>query len=155
MADMQRAGGIGADELHLHRLPGAGSAAAVGRSLPRDLVEHLVPAAGGEKEIDEAGAGDLHLLPQAVAGTEGRDQGLGHLARRLFFLAGEQHGDIAGEIAVAGLAGNFDDKGRNAAGLEGPGSVTGLERGEDSLAQTFFHGVSLSRNGVAPPPVAR
>ena len=60
MAGVQRAGGVGADELDHDLRPGAdvGAGVAVG-ALLEHLGEHVVQPRVGEAEVHEAGAGDL------------------------------------------------------------------------------------------------
>lgn len=65
--------------------------------------------AGGEpdvilEEVEEAGAGDLHL-GQLLVGGDCLDQPGGQVARLHPGRLGQHHGDVAGEIAVATVLG--------------------------------------------------
>ena len=71
VADVQGAGGVGADELHLDLLAGAQVAVAVGRAQFVNLGHHPVPEGVGDEEVDKAGAGDLHLTSMPPAQPSG------------------------------------------------------------------------------------
>src|SRR5258708_8265997 len=61
MGDMQRAGGIGRDEFHLHTLSGAGIRSAVAGALLQDLADLSMVGVILEEEIDESSAGYFHF----------------------------------------------------------------------------------------------
>ena len=64
VADVQRAGRVGGDELDQHLVAFTRIAAAESRAGRTDLRHQAVPGGGGEVEIDEAGAGDFGLGDQ-------------------------------------------------------------------------------------------
>ncbi|MPM98877.1 hypothetical protein SDC9_146067 [bioreactor metagenome] len=59
VADVQRAGRVGRDELDLHLLPAAGGGTAEVFLLGEHGLDHVGLAAGIEAEVDEAGTGDF------------------------------------------------------------------------------------------------
>src|SRR5690606_3782241 len=60
VADVQRAGGVGADVLDAGGAAGARIVAAVGLAQFEDGPQLLLPRGSGQAEIEEARAGDLH-----------------------------------------------------------------------------------------------
>ncbi len=99
--------------------------------------------AGGEpdvilEEVEEAGAGDLHL-GQLLVGGDCLDQPGGQVARLHPGRLGQHHGDVAGEIAVATVLGVLHLDVRGQAG--GQGAVRGqlVEGLLDQLANRVFH----------------
>jgi hypothetical protein len=155
--DMQRAIGVGRDELDLYRL------ARLGRGVPVTLAvfEHApqrAQAAGlVQMEIDEARAGDLDLGDVLRARHRG-GEGLGQFARLAPGRLGQQQGDIGRVVAVlAGLAA-FDHEGR--LGLVRQVAVAlEIEQGlQHQFAQMVFHGILgklNARTGPEPPIVMR
>ncbi len=77
--DMQRAGGIGRDEFHLHPLSGAGVRSAVAGALLQDLADLLMVGVILEEKVDESRAGDLHFRDRG-ARRQSAGQGFGELA---------------------------------------------------------------------------
>ena len=59
MTHVQRAGGIGGDEFHLHGASLSGRAAAVAFARGEDVADHPLIGRAVQKEIDEARPGDL------------------------------------------------------------------------------------------------
>ena len=107
MADVQRAGGVGRDELQHHLL-------AVGRLLPelftlgQHLVHHTLVGGGREPEVDEARAGNLGLGDEIGCTGLCHQRGhqlLGHRTRRLLQRTGQLHGQVGGQIPMVGLPG--------------------------------------------------
>ncbi len=109
VADVQRAGRVGRDELDLHPLAVAElrSAIAVG-ALLYDLAEDVVQPGGRQPEVHEAGPGHLHLLHLVEAGVveAGGVEAGGELGGELAGLAAvslcEDEGGIGREVAVLG-----------------------------------------------------
>ena len=105
MADVQGAGGVGADELHLHLLALPQAAVAVHRPQLIDFRDHLPPVGFLYKKIDEPGPGDLHFLEHTrgcgqVVNQAFRDLPGGHLG-----LLGKDHGQVGGQVTVLRLLG--------------------------------------------------
>ena len=104
MADVQGTGGVGGDELDLDPLARAHLAPAIVGPGGEDGRDQAQMGAGGQEEVDEAGAGDLGSRYQ-VRGRQGRDQ----TRRQVTGLAtsGLRHdqGQIGGEIAMNRVAG--------------------------------------------------
>jgi len=103
MADMERAGGIGGDILHIRLLAAAQGGAAIGLAKSEDAIQHPGPYGGLEPEIDEAGAGDLDGLDLRMGPEPGRDQ-LRQRPRRLAEGLVEHHRGIGGDIAMGRIA---------------------------------------------------
>ena len=110
MAHVQRAGGVGRDELQHHLL-------AVGRLLPelftlgQHLVHHALVGGGREPEVDEARAGDLGLGDEIGCTGLFHQRGhqlLGHRTRRLLQRTGQLHGQVGGQIPMVGLPGALE-----------------------------------------------
>ena len=100
VADVQRPGGVGADELHLDFDAGAHVAVAVSRTQPVNFRDHPVPIGVGDEKVDEAGPGDLHLQEHALRGREVVDDDFGHLPGRHLGLLGQDQGQVGGQVAV-------------------------------------------------------
>ncbi len=66
VADMQRAGRVGRDIFDIDLLAGADGALAVGLALLQHGAQRVAPDVGLERQIDEAGPGDIDLVDQAV-----------------------------------------------------------------------------------------
>lgn len=102
MADVQRAGRVGRDELDQYFLAIA-RRAAVGVGLAGHCLYHRLPGSWGEAEIDEARAGDLGILDQFARlrlRHQRIDDALGQLARVAARRLGQLHGHVGGDIAV-------------------------------------------------------
>ena len=122
VADVQGAGGVGADELHLDFLSGPEVAVAVGRAQLVNLRDHPVPEGVIDEKVDEAGAGDLHLGQHALGRGQTADQNFGHLPGRHLGRLGQDQGQVGGQVAVAGLLGGLHVEG-------GQGVIGELARG--------------------------
>ena len=103
MADMKRPGGIGADILDLDppSLPQIGRS--VSLPLPVDIAEQAGKSCLPDKEIQKAGTGNLHLFHQAIPILDPLRQDPRDFTRILFRLLGQDHRDVGGVIAVAGI----------------------------------------------------
>jgi hypothetical protein len=111
MADMQRAGGIGGNEFDLQA---AGHASVLRRAATEIIARRPAPrppprcAPRRQREIDEAGAGDLDLRDKR-RGRQLAHHALGDLARIGLQFARQLHPQVAGEITVAGLLGALEN----------------------------------------------
>ncbi len=99
MADVQRPGGIGGNELDHDAPAGAAGAAPEGRALAPDLAYHRESRRGGKRQVDEARPRDLRASDLGVAAERG-DDGLGGLARLAAHALGELQRDVGREVAV-------------------------------------------------------
>ena len=106
VADVQRAGRVGGDEFHLHPLATTELASAKGVAALEDFVDHRVIGGWRQEEVDETGAGDLHL-GDMVGIRQGIDDPLGQFTRLAAGGFGQDQRDGAGEIAVRPVAGAF------------------------------------------------
>ncbi len=139
VAHVQRAGGIGGHEFHLHRLAPAQLTATVVGTAFEDLSHHAMPGIAAEVEVDETGTGDFHLADLCHLRQCGH-QGLGDVARLAPRHPGQGHGQVAGEISMAAVTGTlhqYIDRvvgGNHALGLQGR---VGLRQ---ELRQLLLHG---------------
>ncbi len=144
VAHVQGTGGIGGDELHLHplALPQVGAAIVV--RLLQDPGHHGVVGVGGKMEVDEAGAGDLHLL-HLPAVRQGFDDLLRQVARpHARRLAVHQRG-IGGEVAVGRIPGSLHGRTGHQRGIQQALLHQALQCGRDELFDLRFHHRSVSR----------
>ena len=107
MAHMQWPGGIGRDELHLDPPTGPHLAAPIGVPGGQDLRDQRQVGPGGKVEIDKAGPGDLGPRQDRRGGQFGDDT-LGQVPRLAAGQPGQDHGRVAGEIAVSWIPGALD-----------------------------------------------
>ncbi len=154
MADVQRTGGVGTDELDLDLAAGAGLAATEAPVLAEHFVKFPEPGQRREGEVDEPRAGDLQLAPQPAAVAKGGDQHLGDLARGLALGAGQQHRQVGGKVAVLGVAGHFQLDVGGRCRNEGTGGKAVLERIGKALPQRFPHGCA-SPSGIGAGSAGR
>ena len=90
------------------------------------------------KEIDEPGPGDLHFEEHALRGRQVVDDGLGHLAGRLFGLLGQDQRQVGGQVAMLGVFGRLHFEGGQrlkGQGARGPGP---FGTGRDQVTNGFF-----------------
>src|SRR3569623_2250478 len=106
VTDVQRTSGVGGDELDLDRQLVADRAAAVPGARLQYRGDGVVIRAGRQKEIDEAGTGDYHLV-DCLRGRQRRDDGLRQFARLASRALREPHGDDACEVAVLAVTRAF------------------------------------------------
>ena len=152
VADVQRTGRIGRDEFNDDLLAGAAGGAAILRALREDGLHHRLLQSRRHAQVDEAGTGDIRALDQALRRRVGQhcgDQARGQFARVGFQWLGQLHGDIAGDVAVRGIARALQrDVGRQGrVAMRGKdGRQRGLEQGNDLLFLLGEHeqGVNLS-----------
>jgi len=105
--DVQRAGRVRGDELDDDARALAAVAAAVGCACLQHVTDDLAVGVRREMEVDEAGTCDFDARDARIGGQRG-DDALGQLARRAPCWLGEQHGDVAGEVAMGRVARAFD-----------------------------------------------
>jgi hypothetical protein len=103
VADVQRPGRVGGNELHLHFLAPALARAPEACAFLQHAADHRGLGPGPQLEVDEPWAGDFRLF-EKVPGDPGNER-----SRELAWIGlqrlGELHGDIRGVIAVIGLLG--------------------------------------------------
>src|SRR3546814_594145 len=123
---------------------------AVSRALRVHFAQRALPGAGGEAEIQEAGAGDLDR-GDVVVGRQRVDQRLRQRARVRSRRPGQQHRGVGREVAVAAVLRPLDDEvGRGEVGGQGSGGAEGIDALCDQGAELGFHGDVVSRfNGPA------
>ena len=138
VADMQWAGGIGGDELHLHTFTRPQGAAPKCRLLIQYRPHHAMKGLWREKEIDKTRPGNLHFDHMRGIGQRAR-QRLGDLAWFAPRCPGEQQRGIAGEIAVLLIAGAFDDEIRIGVGWQATASLHGMQCLSDQCFEMVFH----------------
>ena len=138
MPHVQWAGGVGRDELHIDPLPVPKIGAPIAVGGPDDRGERGGELIFGQPEIDKAGTGDLDFGDDVFGKGERRDDFLRHAPRIDPAALGQHHGEIGGEVAVAGVAGPLQHEGhlRVAEGLGHPN-----ELGADRLV----HGLDFFR----------
>ena len=94
VADAQRAGGVGADELHHHLPAAADCAGAEVVAAFEDLRNHAPPDLGLDEDIDEARPGHLQAIDEIVLSGQQLDDLCRELAGVAFFDAGQNQGHI-------------------------------------------------------------
>jgi hypothetical protein len=140
VADVQRAGRIGGHELDACGAAVAGMAAAVAGAL-RERCAHFALVRGrAQEEVDEAGAGDLDLRDR-ILGRQRGYQRRREVARLAASGLRQQQGGIGREIAVVAVLGAFDDERSDGVHRQFATGLQGGDRGEDEVAELFFHGV--------------
>ena len=139
MADMERSRGVGADELHLDPPSFSQIRRPVAIPLPPDGIEERGQSLLPDKKVQKPGTGDLHLLQHPIAILDPFQQDLRDLTGILFRLGGEDHRDVGGVIAVAGIPRqpDFDPWGRHR--RQAPRLHTRLNRPFEKLYQYLFH----------------
>ena len=139
MTDMKRPRGVGADKFHLDPLAFSQIRRSVPIPLPPDGLEERGQSTLPNKKVQKAGTGDLHLRQHPFAIVDPFRQNLRDLTGILFRLGGENHRNVGGVIAVAGISRqlHFDPGGRN---RRQKAFVDGrLNRFFEKLYQYLFH----------------
>ena len=95
----------------LHTLALAVVGFAVIRAVRADARQDVAEIAPTHKEIDEAGARDLHALDIGAGEVHALGKKLRNLSGRQTERLGGDHRRVGGEIAVGGVGGGFDGKG--------------------------------------------
>ncbi len=111
MADMHRAGGIGADIFDIDLFAGPEAATAVIGASGKRGAQFRGPDMGLQRQVDEAGPGDGDGGDVVVAAQRGGDF-FGKVARLLLGVLGQNHGGIGGHVAVARVARRLDQDAR-------------------------------------------
>ena len=104
VADVQRAGRVGGDELEVHGLPGEGVVVAVAVALLDDGLGEAAGRGGVEGDVDETGARDVHR-GDAVDGADAAGELVGELARAGAERLRQFHGDVGRPVAVLSVLG--------------------------------------------------
>jgi hypothetical protein len=110
VADVQRAGRVGRDELDQHAFV-ARRLEAEARPRLQHRAHDLLLGRRLEPHVDEAGAGDVDVRNPALVsrqGQQGGTQGFGHLARVQLEGFGELHRGGGCEVPVRGHLGGFE-----------------------------------------------
>ena len=155
MADVQRAGGIGRDELDLHPPASPDLRAAVVVPGAQDGRDQGAVGVRGKEKIDEAGAGDLDTLDQGRRRQQG-DQPLGEVPRPGPRGLGEGQGQIGGKVAMGLVLGALDLGHRQLARAPVAVSREARQAGAQKVRNLLLHGHSRgkSRNrgarGIGP-----
>ena len=102
------AGGVGRDELHHHLLAVALGVGAVSGALSLHVGQDLAEPLGTQGEVQEAGAGDLHLLEEAALQLHVVHDGLGNGTGGLVHGLGARHGKGGGVVPVGSVLGDLD-----------------------------------------------
>ncbi len=110
VAEVQRAGGVGRDELDVEPTPRKGLGGAVGRSGRHDIGGDGPLGARLDPDVEEPGAGDLGRR-DPVGGTEPLGQQGGEVARLHPGLLAELEGDVGRVVAVLLALRSLDDHG--------------------------------------------
>ena len=117
VADGQRAGGVGADELDLRLAAFAGIGVAEGLGRGLDHLDLLGQPGVGQGEVDEAGRHHVGLA-QEIGRGQAVDDLLGDLDRRHLGRPGRLHGDVGRVVAVLRVFGMLDGEGRQVKGRQ-------------------------------------
>ena len=154
VADMQRTGRVGRDEFDDRMVAAGAAGAAEGFTLLEHVAHHRLLGGGGHAQVDEAGAGDVRRFDQALRarlGLQRGDQAGGQFARIGLERLGQLHGDIAGDVAVRGIARTLQHHIGHEVGAGDDRGEGCLEQGNDLLFLLGEHGmVEKSRCWTAP-----
>ena len=110
MADAQRPGGVGTDELDHHPAPATHLAAAKTLAALKDGGNQSAPDLGVDGDVDETWASNGTGGDQFRFAGEALDHHLGDLPGILFVGTGDHQGKVGGEISHALVLGNLDGK---------------------------------------------
>ena len=139
--DVERPHGVGGDKLHLD----LGAVAHLGAGIVAALLAHgaedLVGGGGGEVEVDEAGAGDLHVIDRGVR-RQVRDDGVSDLARRAVRELRGAQGDRGAPVTVGGVGGALEAELGHLELRQVPGLLGGCDSGSYELLDLLGHGFS-------------
>ncbi|MEH2485560.1 hypothetical protein V1280_001499 [Bradyrhizobium sp. AZCC 2230] len=109
MADMHRTGRIGRDVFDIDL--GAATNAAVIGALAQHRPQCLRPGGGYQRQIDEAGTGDIDLGDQRI-GAEPLGDLLGEVTGLCLCLFRKHHGGVGRHVAMGGIARRLDHHAR-------------------------------------------
>ena len=139
VADRQRAGRVGRDELDDGRLAGVRVGAPPGRAGRQDVGEAGREVLAGEADVDKARAGDLDRLDERGVERQSGHERLGDGARRAAERLGEAERHVRGEVAVARVARRLE-RDLDRRGVEGVGqAVEAGERRAEGGGEGRFH----------------
>ncbi|CAM2147879.1 hypothetical protein PT2222_10321 [Paraburkholderia tropica] len=145
VADVQRTGGIGRDELDQHALAGFALRAAERGAFGEHGAEHGALGVDGQAQVDEAGTGHFGVGDQTGGGGQrlhGVDDLLGQRARIGAQRLGELHRDVAGDVAVRGDLRTLErDRGHDECGFGR--ALGGLRHLGDGVGEQSLQGVFL------------
>ena len=108
VADMQRTGRIGRDELDVDPSPRADGGPTVLAPLRVKRWKSAEQRVGGEPEVDESGSGDLDAGQHRGRRVERGDDALRHGARIGALATRQLHREVGGEVAVRRIAGPLE-----------------------------------------------
>ena len=150
VAHVQRAGRVGGHVFDAHRLAAAAGVAAERGAGRVDVAHLLLPGAGRQVEVDEAGAGELDLRHR-IRCRQRIDQLLRQRTRIALRGLGQQHRGVGGEVAVRALLRPLDGEvGRGQVGGQGARVAQGGQALFDQGAELGFHeGCAMRFNGRA------
>ena len=151
-ADVDRTGGVGADELEVHLLAGVEVAAAVVGSALQHLLGDLSLGGGGDPQVEEPGPGDLGRADAVVLGKDG-GQVCGQVARAQPGLLAQLQRDVRGVVAVLLDLRTLDAHLRRQAVGQAQTTLVGEpgEGGHDHVAELLgSHPASLSSSDAPP-----
>ena len=100
--------------------------------------DHPVPIGVGDKKVDEAGPGDLHLQEHALRGRQVVDDDFGHLPGRHLGLLGQDQGQVGGQVAVLGVFGRLHFEGGQGVESEFARVPGPFGTGSDQVTDGFF-----------------
>ena len=146
VADVQRAGGIGGDELQEYPLACAQPALAVGCALFVNAAELARVGLGGEMKVDEAGSCHLGARHERTV-RQCRDDGCGELTRLAAASPGEAQREIGSEITVPRLARALHYHLGRRGYVRQHASPEPGKGGEQQLLEVLLHAVELSLAG--------
>ena len=144
VADVQRAHGVGRDELHLDALAGAEVGAAEVGALDASRAKDLVAGGHGQIDVDEAGSGDVHVVDLGRVGQVLGD-GLGDGAGRHVGGLGAAQGNGARPVSVRGIGRALETEVSDLELRQLTGRLRLLDRCADQLLDRLDHDVSLLR----------
>ncbi len=157
IADVERPGGVGRDELDVDAFRMRGNGAAPGGRIEQDVLRRGRQSVVGEADVEESGRRDLHRGNGGVGvrGSSGdvRGDGPGDLQGRAAVGLGQPQGDIAGEVAAGRVRRALDRDGRvvrlGGFGQAGLGARPGVFDGLADLRSQAGIGVGGHRQMVA------
>ena len=142
MPDMHRSGRIGGDVFDIDLLGRAERASPVRAALAQHGAQRVRPGFWLEREIDEAGTGDVDGGDQVVRAQSGRDL-IGKIARLGLGLLGQNHRGIGRHVAMRRIARRLDHHARQV-DIRGPPAL-GRERAANRVHARQHIGKQMRR----------
>ena len=143
MTDMERAGGVCRNVLHLYlaAFPNSGLPKAIGGII--NAPDRFTPELGAERHVQKAGASHFNGGQGSILIPQGFGHFCGQLARRHPCGLGGYQRQVGSQIAVLGIFGRFDD------GLIRPGKVHIFQYSPERSLKMLFgaHVIPRNRNG--------